>query len=216
VRIFRNVEALPRSFVAHAAEVLSDPDRQLERLVDDDFDPQTTVLLERVPPTELQRPSSAPDDSIRIVRYEPAEVTIDVDAAAAGILVLTDLHYPGWHAEVDGIPTEILIADYLFRGVPVSAGAHRVVFRFSPSSVRDGLVVAIIGPLVALALVLALRGRSPPPRGTRPSLHSRHNIGEKGADGLVTRGAPFETALRASSGRTVAPLSRESLAELVK
>jgi hypothetical protein len=156
VRIFLNAKALPRVFVAHAAEVFADTTRLLERLPQESFDPRMTVLLERAPPIELQ-PSSTSDDRARITLYEPSEVSIQVDAAAAGILVLTDMHYPGWYAEVDGIPTEILTVDYLFRGVPVRAGSHEVAFRFAPPSTRYGAVVAIVGALVAIALARGLR-----------------------------------------------------------
>src|SRR5262249_28602369 len=44
VRIYRNVEALPRAFLVHRAEVVADPARALERLVSPDFDLRTTAL----------------------------------------------------------------------------------------------------------------------------------------------------------------------------
>lgn len=51
-----------------------------------------------------------------------------------GMLVLHELYYPGWIAEIDGRDARILRADVLFRGVEVPPGRHNVVFRFAPSS----------------------------------------------------------------------------------
>ena len=154
VRIYRNVDALPRAFLVHAIEV-TPPDRVLDRLVDPAFDPRTTALVEVAPPVPLATPPAGRSERTQVVRYAADEVVIDVDAAAAGLLVLTDQHYPGWTAEVDGRPTPILVTDYVFRGVPVGPGTHRLVFRFAPRSFRRGLVLAGLGLLVACAAVVA-------------------------------------------------------------
>ena len=38
----------------------------------------------------------------QIVSYEPERVEIEATSRGPGLLVLSDLHYPGWKAEVDG------------------------------------------------------------------------------------------------------------------
>src|SRR4029077_17521350 len=101
-------------------------------------------------------------------RYGADEVVINVDAPAPGILVLTDQYYPGGESEVDGTPTEILVTDYVFRGVPVKPGTHRVVFRFVPRSFQRGLWVAALGSMLAFGAMFAMRRR-----GTDPVADSR-------------------------------------------
>ena len=53
------------------------------------------------------------------------------------MLVLTDNAYPGWKAKVDGKDAPVERVDYIFRGVRVPAGAHRVEFRFEPATGRS-------------------------------------------------------------------------------
>jgi hypothetical protein len=159
VRIYRNAEAFPRAFLVDRMKVVTEPARALERLVSPDFDPRTTALLERQPPVRLTGHTGEPAGTATIVRYSPDDVVVDVDAPRAGILVLTDQHYPGWEAAVDGTPTEILVTDYVFRGVPVEAGTHRVVFRFVPHTFRRGLWVAAFGSMLTLGALLAIRRR---------------------------------------------------------
>jgi hypothetical protein len=79
----------------------------------------------------------------RIRSWRPDRVDIDVESDEPGTLVLHDLHYPGWVAEVDGRPARIRRAERLFRSVRVAAGRHVVVFRFaplSPANLRQALL----------------------------------------------------------------------------
>jgi hypothetical protein len=46
--------------------------------------------------------------------------------------VLNDVWTPWWFAAVDGIETEILRANVIFRAVPVPPGKHAVRFTFEP------------------------------------------------------------------------------------
>ena len=78
--------------------------------------------------------------------YAPAAIELEVDAAQAGLVVLTDTYYPGWHAAVDGRAAPLLRTNLLFRGVPVASGSHRVFLWFDPLSVKVG------GAVSALAL----------------------------------------------------------------
>lgn len=67
-----------------------------------------------------------------------------------GLLILADLFYPGWRAELDGQPVEILRVNYVLRGIALPPGEHRVVFRFAPTSLYTGLGMTLAG-LVVLA-----------------------------------------------------------------
>ena len=64
--------------------------------------------------------------------------------------MLTDLHYPGWKATVDGRDAPIERVNYLMRGVQVPAGTHRVEFTYEPTSYRVGWIVSLIATLGVL------------------------------------------------------------------
>jgi hypothetical protein len=90
----------------------------------------------------------------RVLRYRDQEVTVEVETPVAGHLVLSDSYFPGWEARVDGEQRRIWRANYLVRAVPVSPGAHEVVFSYRPWSWRIGRTVSVASGLLILGLVL--------------------------------------------------------------
>ena len=82
--------------------------------------------------SEESRPGIA-----KIVSAAPGHVEVATTSGSRGLLVLHDLYYPGWVAEIDGRATPILRADVLFRAVEVPDGTHRITFRFAPFSLGN-------------------------------------------------------------------------------
>jgi hypothetical protein len=95
--------------------------------------------------------------------YLPAEVTwspdrITVKAEGPGLLILSEIAYPGWYARLDGAPVPLSSA-VIFRAVDLPAGAHLVEFDFRPISVFAGLGVSVTAWLGILVLWLRNRLR---------------------------------------------------------
>lgn len=76
---------------------------------------------------------------------------IRVRAQGPGRLVLSEVSYPGWTAEVDGSRVELKTAHGLFRAVELEAGRHEIVFRFRP-------LLWLIGAGISLLALVAIGG----------------------------------------------------------
>ena len=95
-------------------------------------DPTQAVLLDNEPPVATPEGPVAAQAEVKLTRYRNAHVEIEVTTPVAGFVVLNDIWHPWWKAEVDGVETEILRANVLFRAVQVPAGTHKVHFSFQP------------------------------------------------------------------------------------
>jgi len=158
VKIYENLEVLPRAFVAHRAEVTTDDEATIARLRDPSFDPAGTVVLDQ---GDLLTGTGS--GLAEITHYGPERVIVNVTNDAPGYLVLTDTFYPGWLATVDGEPSPIQRADLMFRAVQLEPGSHRVEFRYRPVSVRLGAGISALGLLLWVAgLVWWLRASFEP------------------------------------------------------
>jgi hypothetical protein len=149
---------LPRAFITHQAEVISDPDQAIARLRDPGFDPSQIVVLTGGQPLKGEGNGTA-----EVVRYTPEEIIIEARTDSPGYLILADSFYPGWKATVDGQPVEILRADIMFRAVRLEPGEHQIVFRYQPAAIWWGARVSGGALLLwIMCFILLLRRRSTP------------------------------------------------------
>ena len=91
---------------------------------------------------------------VQIISYKHDRVTLDVDMADSGFVVLSDVYYPGWNAFVDGQPSPVYRANYLFRAVEVGPGSHRVEYIYQPRSFWIGVGVTVLTALVLVVWVV--------------------------------------------------------------
>ena len=152
VFVYERPDALPQAWVVPRAEVADDA-AALARIHEPDFDPRSTALVDS--PLECSGATGEPGTA-EIVRYEGNRIEAQV-RGGGGLLILSEVYYPGWRAMVDGSATRLVRADYLLRAVCVPAGEHRVVLVYDPPLVKIGLaitglaLVCIAGAAVGVA-----------------------------------------------------------------
>ena len=95
------------------------------------------------------------NSSVTLTAYEPNELKYDVSSAKGGVLVFSEIYYPGWTATVDGQPVEVGRVNYVLRALHLKPGRHQVVLQFFPKSVDVTETIAYIA-YVALLLVILL------------------------------------------------------------
>ena len=98
---------------------------------------------------------------VRLTSYEPNELQYDVQSGKGGVVVFSEIYYPGWTATIDGQPAELGRVNYVLRALRVEPGSHKVVLSFFPKSVDTTETIAYVGyALILLAVGLAVyRGR---------------------------------------------------------
>ena len=82
----------------------------------------------------------------------PRSSAENVASVKSTFLIISDSFFPGWQAEIDGLPTKIYRTDYILRGVAVPSGKHTVSFIFKPRSLEIGKMISLAA-LVILAAI---------------------------------------------------------------
>ena len=87
-----------------------------------------------------------------LTNYEANELQYDVESRNGGVLVFSEIYYPGWTCTVDGQPVEIGRVNYVLRAIRVDGGKHHVVLTFKPRSeqVTETIAYSALGLLALL------------------------------------------------------------------
>jgi hypothetical protein len=153
--VFEQVGALPRAFIVHDVIGAADAVESLRLIGQPEIDFGVTAVVQIQPDTQcVIEPGEPGQDAVSITRYTPDEVVLQVEAQSTGWLVLADLYYPGWAAEVNGRSVPIQPTNYGLRGICVPEGSHEIRFVFQPPILRVGMMVS--GTAVALLLITLL------------------------------------------------------------
>lgn len=92
-----------------------------------------------------------------VTAYDANRLAYDVKSDKGGILVFSEIYYPGWTATVDGQPVEIGRVNYVLRAINIKSGAHKVELSFFPKTVDNTETIAYIASaILLLVLILAL------------------------------------------------------------
>lgn len=164
--LYRVKRSPGRFWLADGVVPAADAEAAFAAVTSGDFDPWATTVLEGIGPqharpaggTAALAPRVLPE-APSVLEESPHRVRLACNAAADTWLVASLSWYPGWHATVDGVPVEIVKANYAFLAVPLPRGAREVLLEFDSASVRLGAWMSAIG-LCLLAILALFPGRS--------------------------------------------------------
>ena len=92
---------------------------------------------------------------VKLDKYEPNNLQYTVNSKNGGVVVFSEIYYPGWTATIDGQPAELGRVNYILRAVSVKPGKHTVVLDFHPTSISTTETIAYIAIVI---LLLAIAG----------------------------------------------------------
>jgi hypothetical protein len=153
--------AVPRFYLASRVNFLPDRRERWAAAADSRWDPLVTVLSARpisraALPSADDVPSDRPYGRIRVLEDEADHQSLEIESKG-GVLVTSELFYPGWEARIDGDPAPVLELNLALRGVLLPPGSHRVDWIYRPTWLPAAWAASALAAIVALGLGLGLR-----------------------------------------------------------
>ncbi len=147
--LWKNPHSLGRAFIYKGDVSTANRKDVFSTFASGESNPQDKLYLERDMFTDAPR-NTVPSVS-------DADNHYDIPANASGYLVVTQNAMPGWKAWVDGKPTNLYLADWIFQCIPIPQGTQSADLRYEPTSFRLGLFVSLMtlaGLLIAMTAFL--------------------------------------------------------------
>jgi len=143
VKIYENIEALPRALVVHQARYFSNKTALKDFMRDNKkFIPSRMVLLYAQPGGEESFPVSK-EEKLELKSYQRERIEIEARLDSPGWLVWASTYFPGWKARVNGREERVLKANLAFQGLKLNPGLNQIILFFQPMDFAVGLWVSL-------------------------------------------------------------------------
>lgn len=90
---------------------------------------------------------------VELVNYAPNKLKYNVSSEKGGVVVFSEIYYPGWTATIDGQKAELGRVNYILRALNVEKGKHTIELAFDPQSVHTTETIATVSFAVLLILI---------------------------------------------------------------
>jgi len=90
---------------------------------------------------------------VELVSYTPNKLKYNVSSEKGGVVVFSEIYYPGWTATIDGQKADLGRVNYILRALNVEKGKHTIELTFDPQSVHTTETIATVSFAVLLILI---------------------------------------------------------------
>ncbi len=155
VYTYRLADVGPRAWIVH--EVIAKPSRAaiLDALGEPGFSAHQLAYTQ----FSVEAVTNQATEPVTIRALDPNHVAVEAELVTPGLLVVSEVNYPGWAATANGHDAPIIEVDGVLRGVALPAGHWLVDMTFMPASWLIGRAMTAIGTSITLGYVIAIGQR---------------------------------------------------------
>lgn len=141
IHVYENTNVMDRAFVVSDTKQAGNLDRVIEELQGGLNFRETGLVAEDYKPiSPVGGGAESERSNVIINKYAPDEIVLDVNSGG-GLLVVSDLYFPGWKAKVNGREERVVKAFGVLRGVAIGKGRSEVILSYRLVSLCIGGII---------------------------------------------------------------------------
>ncbi|MFY0598042.1 MAG: YfhO family protein [Cyclobacteriaceae bacterium] len=148
--VLENPNALGNGWIVSNVTPVNSPDEELEATSTND--PLQSAIIDQSKFT-IPSLSSTAMGTVELLERSPNKLIYKAEVSDNALAVFSEIYYKnGWTAYIDGEESEILRANYVLRALPLSKGAHEILFEFKPKTYFTGNTIMLICSMLVMGL----------------------------------------------------------------
>ena len=144
-KIYENRNVIPRAYFVNKVQKVENQQEELTAITSRDFNFQTNAVS-----TQFQFSGKNFGNFAEVKKYTDQQIEIDIKAGETSALIISNVNYPGWNANIDDNPAPLNEVNFMFQSLIVPAGNHVVKLSYFPKSFIYGLYITILGVIATL------------------------------------------------------------------
>jgi hypothetical protein len=148
-KMSRNATALGNVWLVKGVQFVKNADEEMKAI--NSFDPKLEAIVDEKFKSLLDttRLGADPTAFIKMEKYHPDHIEYSYSAPRDVIAVFSEIYYDkGWNMYIDGVEKPYFRADYVLRAAQLTAGNHKVEFKFEPKSYYTGEKISLAGSVL--------------------------------------------------------------------
>jgi hypothetical protein len=150
-----NPYAMGNAWFVYNVKYVNNANEEIEAL--HSINPAITAVVDNKFKEQVKAVDS--EGQIVLKSYDANRLVYETESKNGGVVVFSEIYYPGWRSYIDGEEVEHGRANYILRAMNVPAGKHTIEFVFDPQSLHvteaiayTALVILLLVFVVAIAL----------------------------------------------------------------
>ncbi|RZK43775.1 MAG: hypothetical protein EOO90_02485 [Pedobacter sp.] len=153
-KMSRNPTALGNAWLVKSVQYVKNSDEEMKAI--SSFDPKLEAIVDEQYKKliDTTRLGADPSAFIKMDKYHPDHIEYSYSAPRDVIAVFSEIYYDkGWNMYIDGVQKPYFRANYLLRAAQLTAGNHKLEFKFEPKSYYIGEKISLAGSILLIAFL---------------------------------------------------------------
>ncbi len=145
-KIYENKNVLPRTYFVEKVTKVENQNQELSQITSKNFD-FSNLAVSR----EFQMEGKS-KGTANIIFYADQKLQIETKTQENLPLIISNVKYPGWNAFIDGRPTKLYEANFMFQSIIVPPGEHIILLSYMPKSFTYGFYLTALSVFVTICI----------------------------------------------------------------
>ena len=146
-----DAKSLSRAWTVGRVKLVEDEDTALQHMRSDAFQPHAEVVIEStearkfgISMAQNAEVANSLVTRVNVTELTPEELAIEIGPHPRGYLVMSEIYYPGWRAQIGQLETPIIRCNFMLRCLRLTGSDNPVQIKieFRPATLRWGATIS--------------------------------------------------------------------------